>query len=85
MHVPMVSLVVTLQVRDVPDDVSRVLKDRAAASGQSLSEYVLAELKRIAARPTIDELTARVKARGGVEPGIPAAEIIRADRDDETP
>ena len=84
MHVPMVSLMATLQVRDVPEDVSRVLKARAAKSGQSLSEYVLTELKRMASRPTIEELTDRIRARDGIDPGIPAAEIIREDRDDET-
>ena len=80
----MVDPVVTLQVRDVPEDVSRLLKDRAAKSGQSLSEYVLAELKRMASRPTIEELTERIRARGSVDPGISAAEVIRADRDDAT-
>ena len=80
----MVDLMGTLQVRDVPDDVSRVLKQRAAKAGQSLSEYVLVQLKLIAGRPTIDELTERISARGHVDPGVPASELIRIDRDDPT-
>lgn len=70
----------TLQVRDVPEDVRRVLKQRAAAAGQSLSEYVLAELQRLTDQPTIEELTVRIRLRGASEPGIPAHEVLRAER-----
>ena len=73
----------TLQIRDVPEDLKVVLKTRAAAAGQSLSEYALAELRRSAERPTMAELTARIRQRGGpredMEPS--AAEILRAERD----
>ena len=50
----------SLQIREVPEDVHRILKSRAAAAGQSLSEYALAELRKSAERPTIAELTARI-------------------------
>ncbi len=70
----------TLQVRDVPDDVSRILKARAAKAGQSLSEYVLAELRLITSRPTIDELTERIAARGRVDLVRPAAEVLIEER-----
>ena len=46
----------TMQIRDVPVEVSRVLKARAAAAGQSLSDYLLVELTRIAERPTAAEI-----------------------------
>jgi plasmid stability protein len=72
---------VLLQVRDVPDDVHRTLKSRAAASGQSLSEYVRGVLARAAARPTVDELTARVAARGAVAPAESAADAVRDIRE----
>ena len=42
---------VLLQIRDVPDDVHRALKTRAAAAGVSLSEYVRGVLERTARRP----------------------------------
>jgi plasmid stability protein len=71
----------TLQIRNVPEDVSRVLKSRAARSGQSLSEYALSLLMRDAKRPTIEELTERIKLRGSVEPKTPAADILREERD----
>ncbi len=73
----------TLQVRDVPEDVRRVLKARAARAGQSLSEYVLAELGRLAERPTIDELSERIASRGRVDIGPSAADVLadaRAER-----
>jgi antitoxin FitA len=71
----------TLQIRNVPDDLSRILKSRAAAAGQSLSEYLLAELTRSAERPTIEELTERIKLRGRVETKTSAADILREERD----
>lgn len=72
----------SLQIRHVPEDLSRVLKTRAAAAGQSLSEYALAELRRSAARPTITELTERIRQRGGPVTGLPpAADVLSAERD----
>jgi antitoxin FitA len=73
----------TLQIRDVPEDLKVVLKTRAAAAGQSLSEYALAELRKSAERPTIAELTARIRQRGGPRADMQpsAAEILRAERD----
>ncbi|MFT4009205.1 MAG: antitoxin [Nocardioidaceae bacterium] len=53
----------TLYIRDVAEDVATALKDRAAAEGKSLSAYVGAELAKIAARPTNEEVAARLKAR----------------------
>lgn len=73
----------TLQVRNVPEDVRRTLKARAASSGKSLSEYVLGELEKLAERPTLDELTERIRARGSYEPGRSAADVLaeaRAER-----
>jgi plasmid stability protein len=72
---------VLLQVRDVPEDIHRTLKARAAASGQSLSEYVRGVLARSAARPTIGELSSRIEARGPVEAGEPSEVAVRAVRE----
>ena len=52
-----------LQVRNVPDDVHAELRRRAQAAGVSLSDYVLHELERVAARPPIEEVLARSAAR----------------------
>jgi hypothetical protein len=53
----------TLYIREVSEEVAETLKQRAAAQGMSLSAYVGAELARIAARPTNDEIVARLRAR----------------------
>jgi antitoxin FitA len=53
-----------IQVRNVPDPVHRVLKARAAAAGMSLSDYIKRDLEDSAARPTLEELDARVASRG---------------------
>jgi len=49
-----------IQVRNVPDHVHRTLKARAAAAGMSLSDYVKQDLEPAAARPTLEEIDARV-------------------------
>ena len=69
------------QIRNVPDGLHRKLKVRAADSGQTLSEYVLAELERLAARPTRHEMLTRVHSRKRVILKTPAATIIREERD----
>ncbi len=50
----------SLQIRNVPDELHRQLKARAALEGQSLSEYALGELRRAMQRPTRRELAERV-------------------------
>jgi plasmid stability protein len=72
---------ILLQVRDLPEDVHRTLKARAAASGTSLSEYVRGLLARAAARPTAHELARRIEARGPVRLGTPGEAVIRELRD----
>ncbi|MGH3557998.1 MAG: FitA-like ribbon-helix-helix domain-containing protein, partial [Mycobacterium sp.] len=36
-----------IQIRNVPDEVHRTLRTRAAAAGVSLSDYLLDELVRV--------------------------------------
>lgn len=71
----------TLQIRDVPDDVHRALRSRAAAAGLSLSDYARGVLGRAAQRPTPAELTARIAARGAVTPAESTEDAVRAIRD----
>ena len=52
-----------IQIRDVPDDVHAVLRVRAAKAGMSMSEYLRSELIRMTAKPTMDELFARIQSR----------------------
>ena len=71
----------TVQVRNVPDALHRKLKARAAQAGRPLSDYLLAELERLAARPTREEMLARVHGRKRVTLGTPAAVVIREGRE----
>lgn len=68
-----------LQIRNVPDDLHRDLKVRAAREGITMSELVLRELPRIARRPSPEEVIARIRADDPV-PGPPVAELIAQDR-----
>jgi plasmid stability protein len=52
-----------VQLRNVPDDVHRKLKARAAGEGLTMSDYVLREVRKALERPTRDELLARLSAR----------------------
>lgn len=53
-----------IQIRNVPDDLHRELKIRAAAAGMSLSDYIKRELSRRSRKSTIREIRARSKGRG---------------------
>ena len=71
-------------VRDVPDEVHAALQRRAEQRGQSLQQYLAGELVRLAERPSVDELFARVSRRRGGRVGLDqaAADLVdeRAQR-----
>jgi len=69
-----------VQVRNVPDEVHRRLKARAALAGMSLSDYLLREMERSLERPTREELLARLRSRTRVTPSEPIAAIVAAER-----
>jgi hypothetical protein len=72
----------SVQIKDVPAEVHSVLRQRAAAAGKSLQEYLLARLVAEASRPTIEEVLARAgESAGGSTSLKDAARLIRADRD----
>ena len=70
----------TVQIRGIPDDVHGRLKSQAAAAGQSLNAFLLAQLAQIAATPTIPEMIARIRDLPPYE-GPSSASVIREDRD----
>ncbi len=70
-----------IQIRNVPDAVHRKIKARAAESGMTLSDYLLAEVERVAALPTRDEMLARLHGRSRVKLPRPSAQIIRRARE----
>ena len=72
---------VMIQLRNVPDDLHRRLKARAAMEGMSLSDYLITEVARVAERPTAREMLDRLHTRTSVEPRVSPAEVVRAARD----
>ena len=68
-----------IQIRNVPEDVHRELKARAARVGMSLSDFLKAELARLAAHRPLSDLVAEM----GYEPSLrrgEAATAVRAGR-----
>lgn len=74
-------MAVMVQIRNVPDDLHRRLKARAALAGTSISEYLLREIERSLARPTPGELLERLRSHGGVALAESAAEAVAAERE----
>ena len=72
-----------IQVRDVPPDLHRRLRERAAEERVTLSTYVLRLLERDVGRPSTREWLASLGAREPVREAdvIGAVEGSRADRD----
>lgn len=78
-----------IQVRNVPEELHRELKIRAAAEGLSLSDYIKRELEAGVARPSFEEFDAGVRAlqerirarRGGPIPTEVIVDAIRSARD----
>jgi antitoxin FitA len=70
-----------IQLRHVPDELHRTLKARAALEGLSLSDYLLREVRRIAERPTVEDLKRRLAQRSPIVPRVPPARAVRAERE----
>jgi antitoxin FitA len=70
-----------IQIRNVPDEVHRELKARAARAGMTLSDYLLDVIRRAAEKPEPEALLKRIRQRTPVYPSESPAEVIRALRD----
>ncbi len=53
-----------IQIRNVPDDLHRELKMRAAAEGMTMSDYIKRELSGRSRKSTIAEIVERRRGRG---------------------
>ena len=60
-------------VRDIPDAVHSALQQRAESRGQSLQQYLAIELKRLAERPSVEEVLDRIDRRRGGRVGLAQA------------
>jgi antitoxin FitA len=72
---------VAVTVRDVPDEVRDELAARAARAGKSLQEYLRGMLIETAARPSVDDVIARARARVTATGARVDADSILAARD----
>ena len=70
-----------IQLRNVPDDLHRKLKARAAEEGLSLSDYIINDVKRQAERPTHEELMRRLSKLRRLRLTETTEQTIRAMRD----
>ena len=68
-----------IQIRNVPEELHRALKERAAREGTTLSNLILSDLPRLAHKPSPEQVLARIRSRAPVG-GPPAAEMIRSER-----
>lgn len=72
----------TLQIRNVPEDVHRILRVRAAVAGLSLSAYLLGEVTRVADQSVNADILERADARpGGVTDPDAIVAVVREMRD----
>jgi plasmid stability protein len=72
---------VMIQIRNVPPDLHRKLKVRAAEKGMSLSDYLLAEVEKSARIPTFEEMEARLRSLPPVKLKEPPSAVLRRMRD----
>jgi plasmid stability protein len=70
-----------IQVRNVPVELHRRLKARAAIEGMSMSDYVMRELRKALDRPTRQDILERLRAQPVRRLSRRAADVIRAERD----
>ena len=74
-----------IQIRNVPDELHRTLKVRAAKAGMTLSDYLLSEIEQIAQKPTLRELMHRLAHDEPVELSEPSEVTSRRLRDADDP
>lgn len=70
-----------IKIRNVPSELHRQLKARAALEGMSLSDYLLREVRRAIERPTLEEIRQRLTGRSRVRPRSSLAAAVRAERE----
>jgi antitoxin FitA len=74
-----------IQIRNVPNELHRTLRVRAAKAGMTLSDYLLSEIEQIAQKPTLRELMDRPAHDEPVELSEPPEVTMRRLRDVDDP
>jgi len=70
----------SIQIRNVSERLHRELTRRAKARGQTLTSYIENLLEREMARPSFEEVTARIRSHGPAALDISGAELVREAR-----
>jgi len=73
---------VLIQIKDVPEDVHRTLKSRAALAGVPLSEYLRRLLEEVAAQMSVEELFAELRAGEPLDRDVDSAALVREVRNE---
>jgi antitoxin FitA len=74
-------MAISITIRNLPDAARNELAARAATAGQSLQEYLRAQLIELASRPDVNTVLARIAERKRqTKTDLSAAQIL-ADRD----
>jgi plasmid stability protein len=69
-----------VQIRNVPLELHRRLKARAAMEGLSMSDYVLREVTRSLERPSRAEVIERLRSRPRLKLGDEVVAVLREER-----
>jgi len=70
-----------VQIRELPEELHRSLKIRAAAEGLSMSDYLKRLIERDLKRPNWSAIKARMSGMGPIELPESPTEAIRRERD----
>lgn len=70
-----------IQLRNVPDSLHRQLKARAALAGLPLSDYLIREVRKIAERPTPEEMRLRLARRPPYRGKVSPTAVLREERE----
>lgn len=72
-----------IQIRNVPEALHRKAKARAAASGMTMSNFLLREIEVVLSQPTQEEVLARIASLPKIKLRESAADAVRAERDSQ--
>lgn len=72
-----------LQIKNMPEDLHRLLRERSAKRGLTMRDYVLGLIDRDMRQPTVSDWLERLAASGQrPRGGTPAAELIQRTREE---
>jgi len=74
-------MTVAITIRNVPDEVRDELAARAARSGRSLQEFLLAHMAEVASQPSVEDVVRRARIRARQTGSVLDVASIVADRD----